>query len=104
MRRIKQFFEHTDPEDLLEEDRHLSEQFSLEELAAVTTETRIIWEEEIKSAHASAFSLRICARCWMRQSARTLQSCRHCSFGRHPPPERDKRPGRCSQEESHEEN
>ena len=101
MKRIEQSFEHTDPEDLLEEDRHLLEQFSLEELAAATTETRIIWEEEMKSAHASAFfeNMRRMLDETECENAAELQG----PFFR-PPPERDKRPGRHSREEPQEEN
>ena len=101
MKRIEQSFEHTDPEDLLEEDRHLLEQFSLEELAAATTETRIIWEEELKSARASAFfeNMRRMLDETECENAAELQG----PFFR-PPPERYRSLGRCSQEEPQEEN
>ena len=101
MKRIEQSFEHTDPEDLLEEDRHLLEQFSLEELAAATTETRLIWDEEMKSAHASAFF----------ENMRRMLDETECENAAElqgpffwPPPERDKRPCRRSREEPQEEN
>lgn len=54
MRRIKEFLEHTDPEDLLEEDRFLVEEYNLEELAAATSAKRIVWEESVDSAKAAA--------------------------------------------------
>ena len=36
-----------DPEDLLEEDRHIVEDYTLAELAAATTDTRVMWEESM---------------------------------------------------------
>ena len=45
MRRIEESLQLTDPEDLLEEDRFLVENYSLEELAATTSTKRINWEE-----------------------------------------------------------
>ena len=55
MNRIKQSFERTELEDLLEEDRHLVEDYTLEELAAATTDTRITWEESMDTARSAAF-------------------------------------------------
>lgn len=47
MHRIEKSLERTDPEDLLEEDRHLVEDYTLAELAAATTDTRVMWEESM---------------------------------------------------------
>ena len=55
MARISEALELTDPEDLLEEDRHLVEEYTLEELAEATTSTRITWEESMVSARSAAF-------------------------------------------------
>ena len=54
MRRIEEFLEHTDPEDLLEEDRFLVEEYNLEELAAATSTKRIVCEESVDLAKAAA--------------------------------------------------
>ena len=54
MRRIEQSLEHTDPDELLEEDRFLVEDYSLEELAATTANERITWEESLKAAKSAA--------------------------------------------------
>ena len=54
MRRIEEFLEHTDPEDLLEEDRFLVEEYNLEELTAAPSTKRIVWEESVDSAKAAA--------------------------------------------------
>ena len=55
MARISESLELTDPEELLEEDRHLVEEYTLEELAEATTSTRITWEESMVSARSAAF-------------------------------------------------
>ena len=55
IRRIEEFLEHTDPEDLLEEDRRLVEEYTLAELAEAATNTRIMWEESMVSARSAAF-------------------------------------------------
>ena len=47
MHRIEISLERTDPEDLLEEDRHLVEDYTLAELAAATTDTRVMREESM---------------------------------------------------------
>ena len=54
MRYIKEILELTNPEDLLEEDRFLVAEYSLEELAAATSTKRIVWEELVDSAKAAA--------------------------------------------------
>ena len=54
MRRIKESLELDNPEDLLEEDRFLVEEYNLEELAAAISTKRIIWEESLDSAKAAA--------------------------------------------------
>ena len=59
MRRIEEFLEHTDPEDLLEEDRFLVEEYNLEELAAATLTKRIVYEESADSAIAAAKHARV---------------------------------------------
>ena len=59
MRRIEQSLEHTDPEELLEEDRFLVEDYSLEELAATTSSKRITWEESLKAAKSAAGHARV---------------------------------------------
>lgn len=59
MRRIEQSLEHTDPEELLEEDRFLVEEYSLEELAATTSNKRITWEESLKAAKSAAGHARV---------------------------------------------
>ena len=59
MRRIEDSLELTDPEDLLEEDRFLVEDYSLEELAAATSNKRIIWEESMSAAQAAAKHARV---------------------------------------------
>ena len=59
MRRIEEFLELTDPEDLLEEDRFLVEEYSLEELAAATSTKRIVYEESVESAKAAAKHARV---------------------------------------------
>ena len=55
MARIEQTLERTDPEDLLEEDRHLVEEYTLAELAEAATNTRIMWEESVDAARSAAF-------------------------------------------------
>ena len=55
MARIEQTLERTDPEDLLEEDRHLVEDYTLTELAEAATTTRIMWEESMDAARSAAF-------------------------------------------------
>ena len=60
MARIEQGLERTNPKDLLEEDRHLVEDYTLAELAEVATNTRIIWEESMDTAHLAAFFERMC--------------------------------------------
>ena len=42
MRRIEETLEYTDPEDLLADDRHLVEAYSLKDLAAASSEKRIM--------------------------------------------------------------
>ena len=59
MARIEQTLELTDPEDLLEEDRHLVEEYTLAELAEAETNTRIVWEESVESARSAAFFARM---------------------------------------------
>ena len=59
MARISESLELTDPEDLLEEDRHLVEEYTLAELAEASTNTRITWEESMKSAQSAAFFARM---------------------------------------------
>ena len=55
MARISETLELTDPEELLEEYRHLVEEYTLAELAEVSTSTRITWEESMVSARSAAF-------------------------------------------------
>ena len=55
MAQISATLELTDPEELLEEDQHLVEEYTLEELAEATTSTRITWEESMVSARSAAF-------------------------------------------------
>ena len=88
MARISESLELTDPEDLLEEDRHLVEEYTLAELAEASTNTRITWEESLVSARSAAFFAR------MRQVLEETE-CENSEelqapFFR-PPPERDKR-------------
>ena len=59
MARISKSLELTDPEDLLEEDRHLVEEDTLAELAEASTNTRITWEESMVSARSAAFFARM---------------------------------------------
>ena len=59
MRRIEESLELTNPEDLLEEDRFLVEEYSLEELAAATSTKRIVYEESADSAIAAAKHARV---------------------------------------------
>ena len=48
MKRIEMEFEHTDPEELLDEDnQHLLTDFNPETLAGASSEDRILWEEEM---------------------------------------------------------
>ena len=54
MRCIEESLKLTDHEDLLEEDRFLVEDYSLEELAATTLTKRITWEESLDAAKATA--------------------------------------------------
>ena len=55
MKRIEIEFEHTDPEELLEEDQHLLTDFNPETLAGASSEDRILWEEEMRAAKSAAF-------------------------------------------------
>ena len=55
MKRIKMAFEHTDPEELLEGDQHLLQDFNLKNLAGVVSKERILWEEEMQAAKSVAF-------------------------------------------------
>ena len=55
MARISETLELTDPKDLLEEDQHLVEEYTLAELAEASTSTRIVWEESMVSARSAAF-------------------------------------------------
>ena len=59
MRRIEETLQLTDPEDLLEEDRFLVEDYSLEELATMSSTKRINWEESINAAQAAAGHARV---------------------------------------------
>ena len=59
MRRIEETLQLTDPEDLLEEDRFLVEDYSLEELSATTSTKRINWEESMSAAQAAAGHARV---------------------------------------------
>ena len=59
MRRIEETLQLTDPENLLEEDRFLVEDYSLEELAAASSTKRINWEESINAAQAAAGHARV---------------------------------------------
>ena len=59
MRRIEEFLELTNPEDFLEQDRFLVEEYSLEELAAATSTKTIVWEESVDSAKATAKHARV---------------------------------------------
>ena len=59
MRRIEEFLEHTNPKNLLEEDRFLVEEYNLEELAAATLTKRIVWGESVDSAKAAAKHARV---------------------------------------------
>ena len=59
MARIEETLELTDPEDLLEEDRHLVEEYTLAELAEAETNTRIVWEESVETARSAAFFARM---------------------------------------------
>ena len=52
---IKTVFEHTDPEELLEDDRHLLYDFNPETLAAAVSEERILWKEEMQAARSATF-------------------------------------------------
>ena len=54
MKRIVTEFDHTDPEELLEDDQHLVMDFSPEALAGVSSEDRILWEEEMRAAKSAA--------------------------------------------------
>ena len=55
MTRIEIVFDHTDPEELLEEDQHLLSEFNPEELAGASSKERILWEEEMRAAKSAAF-------------------------------------------------
>ena len=55
MKRIEIEFEHTDPEELLEDDQHLLTDFNPETLAGASSEDRILWEEEMRAAKSAAF-------------------------------------------------
>ena len=59
MRRIEQLLELTDPEELLKEDQFLVEDYSLEELAATTSNKRITWEESLNAAKSAAGHARV---------------------------------------------
>ena len=47
MKQIEMEFDHTDPEELLEDNQHLLHDFNPEHLAGVSSEERILWEEEM---------------------------------------------------------
>ena len=55
MKQIVTEFDHTDPEELLEDDQHLVMDFSPEALAGASSEDRILWEEEMRAAKSAAF-------------------------------------------------
>ena len=95
MSRIEQLLERTNPDDLLEEDRHLVEDYTLAELAAATTETRITWEESMDTAHSAAFFENM--RRLLEETECNNEAELQAPFFR-PPPERDKRPVRRPQE------
>ena len=79
MARISKTLELTDPGELLEENRHLVEEYTLAELAEASTSTRITsrWCQL-----ASQHSLSECEGLWRRQSVMIWKSCRHPSFDR----------------------
>ena len=77
-----------DPEDLLEEDWHLVEEYTLAELAEAETNTRIVWEESVESARSAAFFAR------MRQVLEDTECVNSAELQApyfRPPPERDRR-------------
>ena len=55
MKQIETEFEHTDPEELLEDDQHLLKDFNPETLAGASSEDRILWEEGMRAAKSAAF-------------------------------------------------
>ena len=55
MKRIVTEFDHTDPEELLEDNQHLLMDFNPETLADASSEDRILWEEEMRAAKSAAF-------------------------------------------------
>ena len=67
MKRIADLFNTVEPEDLLEEDRYLVTDHSPEELAASSTQPRILWEEEVAAARSAAFFERV--RCDLAEEA-----------------------------------
>ena len=87
MTRIEQSLEHTDLKDMLEEDRHLVEDYTLAELAEATTNTRIMWEESMDTAHSAAFFERM--RHVLEETECNNSVELQALFFR-PPPERDK--------------
>ena len=87
MARISKTLEHTDPEDLLEEDRHLVEEYTLAELAEASTNTRITWEESMVSARSAAFFAGM-RKVLEETECENLEELQAPLF--RPPPERDK--------------
>ena len=59
MKQIAEVFNTVGPEHLLEEDRYLNLDNSLEKLASTSTQRRILWEEEIAAARSAAFFERV---------------------------------------------
>ena len=55
MKQIMTEFDHTDPEELLEDNQHLLMDFSPDTLAGASSEDRILWEEEMRAAKSAAF-------------------------------------------------
>ena len=90
MARIEQTLECTDPEDLLAEDRHLVEEYTLAELAEAATNTRIMWEESVDAARSAAFFERM--RHALEETECDNSVDLQAPFFR-PPPVRDKRRG-----------
>ena len=55
MKQIEIEFDHTDPEELLEDNQHLLMDFNPETLAGASSEDRILCEEEMRAAKSAAF-------------------------------------------------
>ena len=55
MKRIEMEFDHTDPEELLEDNQHLLNEFNPENLAGASSEERILREEERRAAKSAFF-------------------------------------------------